>query len=275
MERRGRVIINADDLGESGRVNREISLFAASALISSVSLIANGADFEGGKRVVSQYPKLSVGAHLNLTQFKSLSKSEVFIEKGVTDEEYLFTGSAKYSSDLKPEFDNQLVSAVFAEWDLQITKLLDNGVKISHIDSHNNVHYHFALLPVIKRLQAKYKIERVRPKDVKPLSFYGLFNRSLPRKTPPLKRELMNFIWNRRLICSKPKARVVDHVFSYLSLWNYLSTGSRCPKRGTFEIIVHPGSDYLDYFSKENELVAERALYPLLGDFELITCYDL
>jgi predicted glycoside hydrolase/deacetylase ChbG (UPF0249 family) len=89
------IIINADDLGYDNIVNNEISRFAEKRLISSTSLMANGDDFGGAKRVIKNHPTLSVGAHLNLTEFKSLSQPEVFLRKGIVDENFIFNGRLK------------------------------------------------------------------------------------------------------------------------------------------------------------------------------------
>lgn len=50
-------------------------------------------------------------------------------------------------------------------------------------------------------------------KDVKPLSFYGIYNNNLPKKTPPLLKELNNCYWNAKLKYYAPKTVIVDHVF--------------------------------------------------------------
>lgn len=112
-------------------------------------------------------------------------------------------------------------------------------------------------------------------KDVKPLSFYGLFNRNLPKLTPPLLNELSNYYWNQKMRYNHPKTIIVDHVFSYKSLCDYISTGSKCPKKGVFEIIIHPGLKYMDYFEKENILVKEKYLFDLLPQHKMICFKDL
>ncbi len=269
------IIINADDLGENPQINQAIAKYARNGLISSASILANGNDFEGAKQFAFEYTHISTGAHLNLSQFKSLSRPDIFLEKGITDENYNFTGSAKYTSKTKIAFDQQLVNAIYEEWKLQLEKIFDNKVFVSHIDGHNHVHYRYELLSALKKLQEKFKINKVRIKDVKPVAFYGLFNKSLPKKTPPLRRELSNLVWNNLLKVMNPPTKTTDHVFSYLSLCKYLSTGSKSPRRGVFEVVVHPGSNYLDYFAEENALVEKRMIEQLIPDFTLITYNDL
>jgi predicted glycoside hydrolase/deacetylase ChbG (UPF0249 family) len=269
------IIVNADDLGENERVTRSIYNFAERGLISSASILVNGDDFDGAKHFAHNFPHISIGAHLNLTQFASLSKSDIFFERGIIDENNYFTGVAKYNSTAKIDFDRQLIHAVYNEWKMQLEKLYNNNISVSHIDGHNNIHYRYELLFALKKLQKEFNINKVRAKDVKPISFYGLFNKSLKRKLPPLKKEISNLVWNSLVKNIEPFTKTTDHVFSYLSLCNYLSTGSRSPRKGIFELVVHPGSNYLDYFLEENVLVEKRKIEELLPDFTLISYNEI
>ncbi|NCC62798.1 MAG: ChbG/HpnK family deacetylase, partial [Verrucomicrobiae bacterium] len=244
------IIVNADDLGYDEGVNSEIERFAENSLISSVSVLSNGNGFDGAMRVVNRFPHLSVGIHLNVTEFESLSKSPCFQDCDITDAKNFFTGKIKYRPHIKPGFNKSILEAIYLEWDLQIRRLVENGITLSHMDSHNMVHYWRELFPIVKRLQEKYGIKVLRMKDVKPLGFYGIFNKNLARKTPPVLKELSNLIWNLRVRYVYPKTKLVNHVFSYKSLCFYLSTGSVCPKAGVFEVVVHPGLKYMDYFDK-------------------------
>jgi hypothetical protein len=264
------IIINADDLGYDNIVNNEISRFAEKRLISSTSLMANGDDFGGAKRVIKNHPTLSVGAHLNLTEFKSLSQPEVFLRKGIVDENFIFNGRLKYRTENDFTFDSELLEAIYIELRLQMEKILDNSINITNIDSHNMIHYWMKLFPVIKKIQNDFNISIVRMKDVKPISFYGLFNSSLKKKTPPLVKELCNLYWNTKMKITLPKTTLVNHVFSYRSLCNYLSTGSKCPRNGIFEVLVHPGCTYMTYFAEENAMVEQEKLKSLIPDYNFI-----
>jgi hypothetical protein len=270
-----KIIVNADDLGESLPINGAIRRYACDGLISSASLLPNGPGFEDALKVVRDCDDLSIGAHLNLTQFSSLSRSPVLVDAGITDENGCFTGAAKWNSSSRLSFDRSTSEAVYEEWRLQLTKLYDCKISITHIDGHNHVHYYYRFMPIIKRLQKQFGIKRIRIRDVKPITFYGFFNSSLEKKMPPLDRQVSNLIWNCLLKAIPPRTMTVNHVFSYLSLCRYLSTGSRCPKRGVFEVVAHPGSDYLSYFAEENRLIERRRIHDLIPKFKLISYRDL
>lgn len=57
---------------------------------------------------------------------------------------------------------SHLREAFFAELSLQVEKIMALGVKISHFDSHNHIHTIPSLFPVIKRLQKRFGIRKVR-----------------------------------------------------------------------------------------------------------------
>lgn len=273
--RKLKFIINADDLGENSNINQAIKDFAEKRLISSSTILANGEDFEGARQIVRDCNHISVGAHLNLTQFESLSKPDIFIEKGIVNEKGVFTGIMKFSVKNKIEFSPVLNEAIYRELSMQLEKLLDNKIPLSHIDGHNHVHYHRGLFHCIKKLQKTYGIKKIRVRNVKPLSFYGIYNTAFTHKTPPLRNEINNILWNLSVNYFQPSSITVDFVFSYISLYKYLLAGCELPKKGVFEIIAHPGSNYLEYFTEENMLIQNRTLESLIPDFAMINYNEL
>src|SRR5689334_18441591 len=61
------LIVNADDLGWTVGVNRGIAETHRNGIVTSTSLLANGAAFEDGVKVARGLPAMGVGVHLNLT----------------------------------------------------------------------------------------------------------------------------------------------------------------------------------------------------------------
>ena len=85
-----RLIINADDLGISKDVNKQIEECIHIGCITSSSLMANGPAFEDGIRIAKQYPQISVGVHLNIVEFTPLTNADIFRKHGVLDSEGAF-----------------------------------------------------------------------------------------------------------------------------------------------------------------------------------------
>src|SRR5215467_7429130 len=61
------LIVNADDLGWTEGVNRGILEAFHRGIVTSTSLLANGAAFAEGVRAAKSAPGLGVGVHLNLS----------------------------------------------------------------------------------------------------------------------------------------------------------------------------------------------------------------
>ena len=69
------VIINADDLGLSRRVNDRIFNLIETKRITSATLLTNGPEFLDAVARIKAYPHASFGVHLNLTEFPPLTKN--------------------------------------------------------------------------------------------------------------------------------------------------------------------------------------------------------
>jgi len=153
------VIVNADDLGMSRDVNEATFDLMSKRIVTSATIMANGplvlSAIEGSKR----FPACSFGVHLNLTEFRPLSRSEGL--KELLGEDGEFSGVLEQApGSIKKT--RKLLSAMADEWCHQIDFLQKAGVKVSHLDSHQHVHTIPFVFPVLKYIQAKYGIRRVR-----------------------------------------------------------------------------------------------------------------
>jgi predicted glycoside hydrolase/deacetylase ChbG (UPF0249 family) len=149
------VIVNADDLGMSREVNEAIFDLMARGRVTSASLLANAPATEEAIRTIAKFPRCSFGAHLNITEYEPLCRSANLL--GLLDDE----GKLR---PLPPDFrfTPAALRATHQEFKAQIQKLLSNGVRISHLDSHMHVHLRPALFPLIKIVQRTYGIRRIR-----------------------------------------------------------------------------------------------------------------
>jgi hopanoid biosynthesis associated protein HpnK len=139
-----RLIINADDFGLTAGVNRAILEGNQRGVVTSTTLMANGAAFQDALALSRSVPKLSVGCHVVLTDgLPVLSPSQVptLLEKQVRFREPL--GSFILSA-MKGRLDE---SQIEAEAEAQIRKLQSAGIVVSHFDTHKHTH----LLPQILR----------------------------------------------------------------------------------------------------------------------------
>ena len=68
-----KLIVNADDFGLTEGVNRAVIEGHVHGIITSASLLANGAAFGSAVAMSKSYAKLGVGVHLNLTEGRPVS----------------------------------------------------------------------------------------------------------------------------------------------------------------------------------------------------------
>ncbi len=153
------VIVNADDLGMSRDVNEATFDLMSKRIVTSATIMANGpfvlSAIEGSRR----FPACSFGVHLNLTEFRPLSRNEGLEE--LLGEDGAFSGVLdQVPGSIKKT--RALLFAMADEWCHQIDFLQKTGVQVSHLDSHQHVHTIPFVFPVLKWIQAKYGIRKVR-----------------------------------------------------------------------------------------------------------------
>lgn len=162
-----RLIINADDCGRTLGVDSAIRKAIEDGLISSTSVMANMEDLEGAASLYSDFSnRISFGAHLNLTQGKPLTDPCIFLKYGFCKEEggnVVFKGMA---------FRWQLINrdlrvAIYVELKKQLQKIENVGIMVSHIDSHQHIHFAPCLTPVFAQLAKDVGILKIRrPKNL-------------------------------------------------------------------------------------------------------------
>ncbi len=127
------LIVNADDLGWTEGVNRGIAEAHRNGIVTSASLLANGAAFESGVELAQTTPGLGIGVHLNLSDGEPVAQRE------------LVTTLLNDSGELEGRPESLLIrlarrsvllEEVEREWDAQIQKVRDFGVEPTHLDGH-------------------------------------------------------------------------------------------------------------------------------------------
>src|SRR5262245_47387860 len=69
------LIVNAADFGLTEGVNRAVVAGHVHGIITSTSLLANGAAFDSAVTMTEDHVRLGVGVHLNLTEGRPVSVS--------------------------------------------------------------------------------------------------------------------------------------------------------------------------------------------------------
>jgi predicted glycoside hydrolase/deacetylase ChbG (UPF0249 family) len=153
------LIVNADDLGITEGSNRGIIHCFNNGIVTSTSLIANGFCFDDAVRLTRKNPGLGVGVHLTLIFEKPILKPS-FIKSLVNEKgEFHYSHKTFIKRYLLRKID---FSEVYKELQAQIEKVLDCGIRITHIDSHQHIHVLPGILGKVVELAVKYKIKFIR-----------------------------------------------------------------------------------------------------------------
>jgi len=276
-----KLIVHADDFGLSEKTNEGIERAHRSGIVTSTSLMATGAAFESAIRVSRSTPTLDIGIHLTLTEEEPLSKRNSIATLLDNDEKFYdhaITFIKRYMAG-KISLDE-----VRQEMDAQICKVLDYGVKVSHLDSHQHIHMLPGIRKVVGELAGKYSISAIRYPRESLMPYMLLEKGGLARLVQLL--GLNTFC----AIARTPDIRQPDHFFGFFygggltkdRLWRLLH--QRC-SAGTCEIMCHPGVydeacryNHWDYhWQEELDALTDQEIRGYLdsSDIELISYADL
>jgi predicted glycoside hydrolase/deacetylase ChbG (UPF0249 family) len=169
-----RLIVNADDFGVSVRVNEGIVLAHRSGIVTATSLMAVGRAFDHAVQCCRRVPELDVGVHLTLVAEKPLLR----------ETSSLSGDDGRLPPSVGAFLQRCLAGAIRmadiqAELSAQIERVLDHGLRPTHIDSHQHAHALPGIAQLVLQLSARYRIPFVRvpvedPRIDRPLSVHAV-----------------------------------------------------------------------------------------------------
>jgi chitin disaccharide deacetylase len=156
---RRQLVVNADDLGLTVRVNDGIFDAHERGILTSASLMANAPATVDAIRRSRSHPTLGIGAHLTL-----LDGSPTLPPDQVPT---LVTDDGRFPRSWRSFIVACLrgrVSLLEVERELtaQIRRLQKAGVELTHLDSHQHVHGYPPLFAIVAKLAAECAIPVVR-----------------------------------------------------------------------------------------------------------------
>jgi len=248
------VIVNADDLGISREVNDATFELMKDGAVTSATIMANGPDVEAACQQTHEFPNCSFGVHLNVTEFSPLTTSG---DLGpLLDSDNRFIGEQVR----RIKIDSKLANGIFAEYCAQIEKVKSLGVTPSHLDSHNYVHTVARIFPILKRVQKRYGLRKVRlSRNIYADRLMGKngLNADILGLDPSIggqdigtglrmKKAFYNF-----MLRNYYRTKTTDGFSGFRLFYEYAK--SHKMGQGTFEVVVHPANDYYD--SSEVEIL--------------------
>ena len=156
MHNKAKVIVNADDFGESESLNSAILTSFKLGLISSTTLMTNRPGFEEACELARQYNLLdSIGVHLNLTKGQPLTEEIKKYPKFYSNGEMYYSIKGHLLSKGEQR-------VIYNELQAQIDKCKKAGIIPSHIDSHHGMHNYWDMGKVIIELALNNRIPAIR-----------------------------------------------------------------------------------------------------------------
>ncbi len=153
------LIVNADDLGWTEGVNRGIAEAHRNGIVTSASLLANGAAFASGVEVARSTPGLGVGVHLNLSDGAPVAARELVTS--LLNDAGEFAGGPE-NLLLRVARGGLSLHEVEQEWEAQIEKVREAGIQPTHLDGHKHVHMLPGLFELALRLAKRYNVGAIR-----------------------------------------------------------------------------------------------------------------
>ena len=156
-----KVIINADDLGMSDEVNRSVIDMHRKGIVSSATVMANGPYFLNAVEMLHNHPDLGVGVHLCLDGAYNSASDYATLFDPVSNT--FFEKKEVIKRIRTSSFDKD---EIYREFSRQVEKIQDQGISVSHLDTHHNLHLYFPILKQVIRVAKKYGISFIRSQRI-------------------------------------------------------------------------------------------------------------
>ncbi len=232
-----KLIINADDLGFSLGVNLAILKANTEGFLSHASLMANTEYFDHAvEQIIPNSRNLQIGVHLNLTCAKALFSDNVLTENGLLNNTFvklLFKFKSK-----------KVLESLEKEIELQILKIKDEGIKISHIDGHEHVHVIPSINKIVRKLAEKHNIPRIREINENLFESWK-YNGKTASVSNVVKLLLLKFLSQFNANTDKIGfyAMLNTCEINDVNLFDFLTNSENY---GTVEVMLHPALQNLD-----------------------------
>jgi chitin disaccharide deacetylase len=225
MERR--LVINADDFGFTRDVNDGIIEAHRRGVLTSTTLMANGAAFDHAVELALHNASLDVGCHLTLIGGHSVLEPERPLPSNVPE---LLHAIGRGRIDLH------------AELAAQTRKIVSAGIPATHLDTHKHTHLAPPVLGAVARVSSDFGIPWVRRPFDLPL-FAGRsaapWNMRAAGRVLPLLRRRFDRVLREH------GCRTTDYFAGFLVTGRFhtadLADLIRSLPEGTTEFMCHPG----------------------------------
>lgn len=159
LVRSRRLIVNADDFGGSTSINQAVIHAFQNGILTTASLMVNGAAFDEAVALAKSNPRLGVGLHLTLVCGRSaLPHSEVPLivnEGGEFNDNPVRAGMSYF-------FQTATGWHLEKEIEAQFAKFAATGLTLDHVNGHLHFHLHPTVLRILEGFFARYNVRAAR-----------------------------------------------------------------------------------------------------------------
>jgi predicted glycoside hydrolase/deacetylase ChbG (UPF0249 family) len=270
------LIVNADDLAWAEGVNRGIAQAHRNGIVTSTTILANGAAFASAVELVKATPSLSVGVHLNLSDGKPVSLPETV--PSIVNDRGEFKGGPE-ALLLRVARRNLRLKEVEIEWESQIQKVVNAGIQPTHLDGHKHVHMLPGMFEIVLRLAKRNNIAAVRISHEgsslrAALSSGEKQNIPLVMKQGVQARVLKLLARDARTLAEAAGIATTDYFCGIAQTGELTIEGMKCLLQnlpeGTTEMMCHPG-----FMDKELEESATRLQDSRELEVQILTSPDI
>ena len=238
-----RLIINADDFGLTGGVNRAIAEAHSRGVVTSATLMATGAAFDDAIALAKENPRLSVGCHVLLVDGTPASRAAA-LPSLVNGDQFQNSLARFAHAALRGRLN---AGEITVEVVAQIRKLQQAGIKVSHVDTHKHTHMFPAVLRPLLEAARQCGVRAVRNPfaPLKPLAWAHLARRPRLWTRYSEVRALRGFFAGFRRTVAEMGMRTTDGSFGVLGTGvldeRLFASICGCIPEGTWEFVCHPG----------------------------------
>ncbi len=264
------LIVNADDFGLTAGVNRAIIEAHSRGILTSATVMANMPAFDEAVRLAKDHPSLGVGLHFNIAQGCPIAPASDVQSLLDANGEFAGTSMALLGRALTGSLK---INEVELELRAQIERVLNAGLKLTHIDSHKHTH---ALPPVceaIVRVIGDYQINAVRlPRERWQFPGFDSSAKQIAQSLAAYGLTQLCRVGESAL--RKAEVKTPDSFFgvSQTGFWTkrWLMELIESLPEGISELMCHPGYDDLELSQVKTRLRASRQ-----NEFMLLTDPDV
>lgn len=213
-----KLVVNADDFGFTRDVNRGIVEAHRNGILTATTLMACGEAFDDAVQLAREHPTLDIGAHLVLV------------------------GQAPYPMTVAQLTRAVILGkiAIYDELTAQVRKILDAGLKPTHLDTHKHTHLLPPVLDAVARISEEFQIPWVRRPFDFPLTPGGI-----SWKKRAVSRALSAARSRFERVLKARGCRYTDHFAGFQITGNFDASGVaaliRALPEGSTEFMCHPG----------------------------------